>query len=190
MRKQIIVFAIFETLSILLLVLCRNNTVPLRDRLVSLLGLGWLLTKMRGAPENVVLKKTPQFKSRFKILSSCEVLLAIFLPWWLLIHDILQGDPSMVGCFLAPHLFVFQQQIALESLISREHHHLLFRFTVIANAYRGIVVSTGVLRWLDDSSPLIIRLVPVLIVLLWFASNAFIALDWYPCLQSTEKKPC
>jgi hypothetical protein len=93
---------------------------------------------------------------------------------------------------LAPHLFVFQSQIALEGILFMKDGNslLIYYFTAIANLYRGFALATWALRTaaaeFDDSLPLALTLLPAIAIFLWVCSNLFILLGWYPCIHRLE----
>jgi hypothetical protein len=177
---------LFTTLNVLLLSLHRN-AVPKRDIFMCALGLVGLLIATRFKHERVVLDRTKRYRILFTVLSSLEVIFTILLPWWLIYRDFLNGY------LMAPHLFVFQAQIALESIIfmaGYNPHQLMFGYTVIANIYRALALTTWVSRTLADDMynvrdhRLLITLLPGIAVCLWIFSNLFIWFEWYPLLRS------
>lgn len=122
----------------------------------------------------------------FGILTMSEVLMTIVAPWILILID------SENGYLLAPHLFVFQSQIALEGIffIGEGNSLLIYIFTVIANLYRGLALATWASRTMagerDGSLPLSVTLLPRIAICLWICSNLFILLEWYPCIRPLE----
>jgi hypothetical protein len=122
-----------------------------------------------------------------------EVVLTIILPWILILEKEMQrngatvNDRELIGYQLAPHLFVFQSQIALESIIEvmvpeREQPRFIFWYTCIFNAYRLFAIDAWITR-LRDEQPMILTILPVLTAFLWITSNFFIEFVWYPCLK-------
>lgn len=76
------------------------------------------------------LNKSNLFRYTFAVLSLLEVVVTVIIPWVLLVQEQVSGDRNnntsdgqastktmVAGYLLAPHLFVFQAQIALESLV-------------------------------------------------------------------------
>lgn len=176
---------LFTALNVLLLSLHRN-AVPKRDIFMCGLGLVGVLIATRSKQERVVLDRTKRYHILFTVLSSLEVTFTIILPWWLIYRDYHNGY------LMAPHLFVFQAQISLESVIfmaGYNPHQLLFRYTVIANTYRALPLGTWVSRTLFDDMhnvrdhPLLVTLLPGIAVCLWIISNLFLWFEWYPLLR-------
>lgn len=193
---------IFTTLNALLIHL-HPDAIPRRDILASLLGCAGLVGAIVTLKENTKIHRTKRFLNQFLILSGCEVVVNILLPWLLLAKASIGGDKnaSEIGFVLAPHLFVFQSQIAIESIILAQGENkrplLMFQYTCIANLYRGVAVATMIHRtmtlmtaikggdsaeweWFDS---IMLVVLPVLTTLLWLRSDAFIIYDWYPCLE-------
>jgi len=137
-----------------------------------------------------------------------EVVWTILVPWiWLFLdHNnsstLLRMATSnqTVGYFVAPHLFFFQVQIVLESVLQvtfirnddPSHRFLLFHYTAVVNAYRGVAVGVTLLRSLYALPDLqlnnfhqwwVVAVLPSVTTLLWlYSSFIFLPLHWYPAL--------
>lgn len=188
MRPPLKSLVLSTALNVLLLSRHRN-AVPKRDIFMCALGLVGVLIATRSKRDRSVLDRTRRFRILFNVLSSLEVNFTILLPWWLIYCD------SLNGYLMAPHLFVFQAQIALESIIviSENYSPLLnFEYTVIANIYRALALTTWVSRTLADDTSYDVRddhrhlitMLPGIAVCLWIFSNLFIWFEWYPLLRS------
>jgi hypothetical protein len=185
--KHFIGLTLFTALNVLL-VTRHGNAVPKRDILIVAIGLAGLLIAARFKQEGIMLEKTKRWRILFAVLSSLEVTFTILLPWWLVFRD------SRNGYLMAPHLFVFQAQIALEGItfMAGHNHQLMFWYTVIANTYRALALATWVSRTLGDEMysvrdrPLLVTLLPGIAVCLWIFSNLFVWFEWYPLLRSDE----
>lgn len=196
--QGISIFVLFQALNALLLV-WHGSAVPRRDLLASMIGFLGLMAAVLvlPTPEKVKLDRTKRFRTLFQMISLCEVLGTVVAPWYFIAREAKNDSSSNAGAagyLLAPHLFVFQEQIALDCIIlmqSTQRPLLMFRYTCIANAYRGLAIATWVGRTLQytdgmtttspDSLPLLI--LPAIATLLWFCSNAFVIFLWYPCLK-------
>jgi hypothetical protein len=180
--------------------------IPKQDIVACALGLMALLTMPRMIPHDshTTLVPSKSFHKTFAVLSSCEVLFLIAIPWILIILEILGWSNSdekanSAQYLLAPHLFVFQSQIALEALAMKDGAWVLFIYTCVANTYRYLALATGLERAGSSgevgSLPgfgrgvmLPMHLLLVLSLVLWVASNAFILLRWYPQLPPMIRK--
>jgi hypothetical protein len=134
-------------------------------------------------PKNV---RTERFRNIFNILSALEVVVTILIPWLVILEGILnKNETRRNGYLLAPHLFVFQAQIACECMImlyGERRKWMLFPFTCAANAYRGVTIGTWVFRLLNEdvtrSRDIIL---PMIATGLWiYSSFVFIPKVWYP----------
>jgi hypothetical protein len=198
--KENMILGVFSLLNLLLLGVSRV-AIPKRDIAACMLGLTALLTLPRMIPHDshATLVPSRTFHNRFVVLSACEVLLLIVIPWILIFVEALGGrnttdeKANSAQYLLAPHLFVFQSQIALEGLAMNDGAWVLFMYTCVANTYRYLALATGLERAgiMGDvyNLPGVIRgamppihLLLVLSLVLWVASNAFILLTWYPQL--------
>ncbi|KAG7340363.1 hypothetical protein IV203_023906 [Nitzschia inconspicua] len=189
----------FSMLNLSLLYLCGGaKCVPRHDVIVSCLGLAMLLV-WRPSRGPLLALTSDHFHLLFAMLSSLEVLFTLVLPWCLILWSHTSNDIAAWNYLLAPHLFVFQSQIALEGLVmSSENARFMFWYTVIANTYRATALATWVQRTimaLDkdeiDSAISVLTFLPGTAVLLWLCSNIFIVCVWYPVLpreQSTCSK--
>ena len=139
-------------------------------------------------------EKTPRFRAIFSRLSLAEIFFTVIIPWIQIL--LVTGNASMA----LPHLFVFQAQIALESLILAEGSDCkfaLFPFTAVANIYRF----ANIYRWWMNSQQICSNnestigvlqfccelILPSIALLLWsYSTLIFIPLEWYPLL--TRKK--
>jgi len=186
------VFLTFNFLNLLLVKLCPNS-VPPRDIAVAVVAAAILIAiVLRNVyRHDVKLQQTSRFVKFLKILSSCEVLGTIVLPWFVLIREWLTGDGDReVYDMLAPHLFVFQAQIALESIImlmKRERADLLFRYTVAANCYRGLTIIQWIRQMFSlskrEQTSFLLKFLPSVALGLYVFSNLFIAFVWYPLVK-------
>jgi hypothetical protein len=185
--KHFIAFTLFTALN-LLLVTRHRNAVPKRDILVVGIGLAGLLVAAQFKQVGVGLEGTRRWRVLYLVLHSLELTFKVLLPWWLVFHD------SHNGYLMAPHLFVFQAQIALEGLLfmAGPDYQLCFWYTVIANTYRASALMTWVTRTLGDDvysvkdRPLLATLLPGIAVCLWIFENLYFWFEWYPLLRSDE----
>ena len=198
-RNQIqggLIFLTFHLLNVVLWSL-HPSDVPRRDLVVSFVGLVGLFIVTRTkttTQEPLQLERTKQFTKLFFVLSMSEVIVTIVLPWALIVQQALSPSSTLAGHVLVPHLFVFQEQIALEAAITttsrRRQHVLMFQYTCGANLYRGTALATSLGRCVNEASsshPLLVLLC-MLAALLWVCSNAFILLVWYPCLKPIKQQ--
>jgi len=134
-------------------------------------------------PKNV---RTERFRNIFNILSALEVVVTILIPWLVILEGILnKNETRRNGYLLAPHLFVFQAQIACECMImlyGERRKWMIFPFTCVANAYRGVTIGTWMFRLLNEdvtrSRDIIL---PMIATGLWiYSSFVFIPKVWYP----------
>jgi hypothetical protein len=175
---------IFHALNILLLWIF-PGAVPIRDIYMNVAAIGLLFLLTNNPHHNkhaATLRKTKTFRWTFATLSSCEVLLTVFLPWWLIWKA--PSDASLrsqMGYILAPHLFVFQAQIGMEGLIYGDSQ-LMFDYTVVLNLYRGLALWEWLSRSTADASLAAATWLAYLAILLWFCSNSFIYFVWRSCL--------
>jgi hypothetical protein len=207
-------FALSIIFSILNVVLWtwRQDAIPSRDVACSLVGL-LLLFKLGASTPNrsqhqVALTTTRLMSVATPVLMLFEVFFLLATPWLVLVLSSTRlGDDDArtvenLAYVLAPHLFIFQSQIALESMI-KERRGMVFWYTAIANSYRG---AFGTVIWISrylerrdafSAGParlaLLFDILSTLAVILWCASTVFIAFIWYPCLSSktlskSEKK--
>jgi hypothetical protein len=185
-----VILVLFSVLNSLLWNVCADS-IPKQDIVACLLGFTILLnfpSSFRNGPK---LEATKQFHHFFAVLSSFEILVTLIVPWILIWRS--THDTEMIHYILAPHLFVFQAQIALESLVMT-NAALMFWYTVIANSYRVTALLTWIQRsrdvagsqFADMSIPMTI--LPILALLLWFCSNYFIVFVWYPLLPKSERR--
>lgn len=190
--KFALVFLTFNFLNLLLVKVC-PNTIPPRDIAVAVVAAAVLIAIVfrNVYRHDVKLQQTARFVTLLKILSSCEVVGTIVLPWIAIIRELLRGDGNVeVYGMLAPHLFVFQAQIALESilmLMKRERADLLFRYTVAANCYRGLAIAQWIMQMFSLSKKekisFLLKLLPSVALGLYVFSNLFIAFVWYPLVK-------
>jgi len=141
-----------------------------------------------------------------KTLMAHEVLWTLLAPWlWLYLDrrcnfELLRTLNQTVAYFVIPHLFFFQVQIVLESVLqvtgvvgkTSSDPWLLFDYTVLANCYRGVVLGEGLLRSLYALPTLqvynvhhwiVVVILPVATTLLWLYSTLiFLPIHWYPTL--------
>jgi hypothetical protein len=189
-RSNIFILVLFSALNALLWYVC-DDDVPKEDVGAYLLGFTILLflpPSYRNGPKLVATKR---FHQIFTVLSSFEILVTLIIPWLLIWNS--TNNTEMARYVLAPHLFVFQAQIALETLVTT-NAALMFWYTVIANSYRATALVTWIQRSLDvdgqDAGKSIpTRILPTLALLLWFCSNYFIAFVWHPLLPKSKTKP-
>lgn len=180
--KQFVSFALLNTI----LLAFHGSSVPKRDQQICLFGLVCCLLAINTKHDKFGLERTKLFRTWFALVTISEVLFTIVAPWVLILID------SNNGYFLAPHLFVFQSQIALEGILFMKDGNslLIYYFTAIANLYRGLALATWALRSaaaeFDDSLPLALTLLPAIAIFLWVCSNLFILLGWYPCIHRLE----
>lgn len=132
-----------------------------------------------------------------------EVAWTLLLPWLILLTQN-QGS-SLAGYILTPHLYFFQVQILLETILqlSRQfttyqphaYQRYLWTYTVLANIYRGIPIVTTLLRswvlitdaWQGTANIVLsttLLLQPILTTGLWcYSTFVFVPFIWYPTLN-------
>ena len=177
----------FVVLNAVLLAL-HASSVPKRDQRICLFGLFCCLLAINTKHDKFGLERTKLFRTLFALVTIPEVLFTIVAPWVLILMEYKNGY------FLAPHLFVFQSQIALEGILFMEEGNslLVYYFTAIANLYRGLALATWARRTAAeefDSLPLAVTLLPTIAIFLWICSNLFILFGWYPCIHRLETLP-
>ena len=171
-------FVLFTALNLVLLFRDRNS-VPKRDIFAYGVGLvGVVIAVNRYKPGDVILEKTDRFRKMFGILSGTETFFTLLVPWWLIL---LNGGDQYA---LAPHLFIFQTQIALECIIfmTGDNPELVFRYTCIANSYRALALFTWVSRSVNSQDRATLLLSGIA-GCLWICSNLFMTFEWYPLLK-------
>jgi len=204
------------------------NAVPKRDLVAAAVGTALIIFVRASKYEEgqarltvTTLERTKLYSIFLQVLSLNEVVATLIIPWFMLIREALSSarddgngssSSAAMAYLLAPHLFVFQQQIGLEGVIMRlkdESRRTLgmFRYTCVANTYRGLAIATWVSRTrktrvadeilgaaststttTSSITALLIRYLPVYAAFLWFCSNAFVAFIWYPCLVTKNKR--
>lgn len=197
-----LIFLIFHLLNAVLWTL-HASAIPRRDLIAAVVGLLSLVVATSTTTttrKQAKLERTKRFTKYFQILSVSEVVVLVLIPWIVIVKEarsnISDGQVHLAAHLLAPHLFVFQEQIALESVITMQSIHrpmLLFQYTCLANMYRGIPLAIWVWRGLlaeENASGTYyspgLEVLSVVATLLWFCSNAFILFEWYPCLRVTK----
>ena len=205
-RRALVTFTLFSALDCILL-LHHRKELPTRDivavKIAALLlfVIPFLISYTPSAwrTQTIVVEKTPRFRAIFSRLSLAEIFFTVIIPWvQLLLHVRVAGTTSLA----LPHLFVFQAQIALESLIlaeGNESKFALFPFTVVANVYRFAPIAIwwmNSLHTCSNSEPttstfrLLVcceLMLPSIALLLWsYSTLVFIPLEWHPLL--THKK--
>jgi hypothetical protein len=208
------VLSVFAGLDMALLAL-DHTAVPKRDLLASFIALAVMmevLTWNRGHTKMIAPSGTPNpdMKRRldkvFHTLSAIELLTTIIIPWAMILHQqffesdrSLQAKEDSAIYILASHLFIFQTQIALESLIAAagpQYRWMLFPFTIVANTYRLIPLLTWLSRsgykvgqqpstnnWQQQQHPLL-----WIGIALWlFSIFYFIPFEWWPVLQNARQ---
>lgn len=130
-----------------------RDEIPHRDYLMCRVGLILIifLTSFESRrPRKRLTSK--RFRKTFATLSAMEVVFTIVLPWMIILQGIMNIDKketSRNGHLFAPHLFIFQAQIAFECIIvlaGEQRKWLMFPFTCVSNAYRGITLGTWIMR--------------------------------------------
>jgi hypothetical protein len=135
-----------------------------------------------------------RFRNAFKALSTMEVIFSILIPWLIILEGILnRSQTDKNGQLLASHLFIFQAQIAGECIIElagTRRRWLMFPFTCLANAYRGITIVSWILRVVEQNT-IEIRdvIIPMIAGSLWLYSTfVFIPREWYPLIKKARGK--
>jgi len=176
---------IFTALNVLLLTL-DADAVPKRDLWVCRAGLIGCLLAVKLKREGFVLEKTQRFTTLFAMVTFPEVFFTLVAPWVLI-------SLNTENCYLlAPHLFVFQAQIALEGifLMGQGNSLLAYYFTAIANLYRGVALAVWESRTnADERDSMLLKLLPRIAMCLWICSNSFILFGWYPHIKRMETSP-
>jgi hypothetical protein len=220
-----LVLSVFAGLDMALLAL-DHTAVPKRDLLASFIGLAVMTEAFnwKRGHNMIAPSSTPNsdMKRRldkvFHTLSAIELLTTIIIPWFMILRQILHqqiaiimlqqvfgSDSSSLQAkedsaiyILASHLFIFQTQIAGESLIvasGSQHRWMLFPYTIVANTYRLVPLLTWLSRsgykvgqqpstnnWQDHPLPWIG-------IALWiFSSFYFIPFEWWPVLRSARQQ--
>jgi hypothetical protein len=135
----------------------------------------WLVLLMALLPTPKAFKigqtTSHRFQRQFAILSFCEVVFTIVLPWLLLLRHGGQAT-SMV-----PHLLIFQGQILAELVLFLVgHKEWLFAFTCVANTCRFRSILAGV----QGSDESLNKALSIIALLLWlYSSFVFIPFVWY-----------
>jgi hypothetical protein len=164
--------------------------VPHRDYIACRIGLiSILILTMFESKESMPKLDSKRFRSIFKALSTMEVIFTILIPWLIILEGIFnRSQTHKNGHLLASHLFIFQAQIAGECLIEMtgdRRRWLVFPFTCLANAYRGITIGLWIARVMEEnaieSRDLII---PAIAGALWiYSSFIFIPREWWPLIK-------
>ncbi len=162
---------------------------------MSFVGLLFLMLlasfESRERPKSV---RTERFRNIFNMLSALEVVSTILIPWLAILEGLLNKNETRRNAhLLAPHLFIFQAQIAGECMImlyGERRKWLIFPFTCVANAYRGVVIGTWVFRLLNEqvlgSRDIVL---PMIATGLWiYSSFVFIPKVWYPLVKHDYDK--
>ena len=98
---------------------------------------------------------------------------------------------------MSSHLFVVQNQVGLESVLtSHKRHGALFYFIVVSNIYRAVALATGIIRYINLRGELLphaaasrchlvrfLDIYTVLTIFVYMTSNFIIAFIWYPLLK-------
>lgn len=130
-----------------------RDEIPHRDYIMCRVGLILIifLTSFE-SPRPRKRLASKRFRKTFATLSAMEVVFTIVLPWMIILQGIMNIDKketSRNGHLLAPHLFIFQAQIAFGCIIflaGELRKWLMFPFTCASNAYRGITLGTWIMR--------------------------------------------
>jgi hypothetical protein len=214
-KPTTLILSIFTGLDMALLAL-DHTAVPKRDLLASFIVLGVLIEVCSGKTGHNTIAPSgtpnPDMKRRldkvFHTLSAIELLTTIIIPWAIILNQQFFGRDSSLQAkedsaiyILASHLFIFQTQIAVESLIAAsgsQHHRMLFPFTIVANTYRLVPLLTWLSRsgykvgqqepnyWQQQQQQL---LLPWIGIALWiFSSFYFIPFEWWPVLQNARRQ--
>ena len=195
---------VFASLNVMLWTWCQG-AIPMRDAAFSLVAL--LVLLLLGAPtpnrshHQVTLTMSPLMSVSTSGLMLFEVSFLLATPWIVLVtsSSTSMGDTDVrtfenLVYVLAPHLFIFQSQIALESMIRRkERRGMVFWYTAIANSYRGAFgTAVWIKRYVEKRDEftngpprlvLFLDILSTLAVVLWCESMVFIGFIWYPCLS-------
>jgi hypothetical protein len=218
-----LVLSVFVGLDIALLAV-DHTAVPKRDLLATFIGLvvmteafswkrGHNMIAPSGTPHSDMKRRLDKV---FHTLSAIELLTTIIIPWFMILQQqfemlfhmimlqqVFGSDSSMQAkadsaiYILASHLFIFQTQIAGESLIAAsgsQHRWMLFPFTIVANTYRLVPLLT----WLSRSGYRVGQqpstnnwqehTLPWIGIALWiFSSFYFIPFEWWPVLRRARQ---
>jgi len=172
-----------------------------------------ILARTNKIAVNAAKKELPEeTQQASKKLMFHEVIWTLLMPWFLLFldrvcyqTDLLRTDnfDKTVAYFVTPHLFFFQVQIILETVLeitkaSHSYPWLLFHYTVVANTYRGIPLGTSLLRSLyalpdmqlyNVQHWVVVVVQPIMTAVLWlYSSLVFVPQIWYPALVQLEDK--
>ena len=182
LSKRLLQFNLFTALNVILLAF-HGSAIPKRDVVMFGVGLVACLLAIKFKKDDFILEKTKRFRMMFGMLTIMEVLVTLLVPWTLIL---LRPDD---GYLLAPHLFVFQCQIALEGIFraGQGDSLLVYYFTVIANLYRSSALVTWVSRTnADERDDAVLKLLPGLAIGLWICSGVFILFEWYPYIHRID----
>lgn len=180
-----------------------HTAVPKRDLVAMVFGLV-LLTEGFDRKYHMLNKTgipTPAMRRDmdkiFHVLSALEVITTILAPWGMILYerfysDNVTGKDSVIYA-LASHLFIFQTQIASESIImsgGAEQRWMLFPFTVLANVYRLVPLLTWLSRsGVTSGQPAWEHPLPIIGLVLWlFSSFYFIPFVWWPVLKKARQE--
>lgn len=174
-----VALAIFGSLEALLLLSFSTRSQDLR-----LLGTGMLLVLavvVGPIPvwlEQVTTRRTPAFNRAFRLLSLCEVIFTLVLPWILLLR---RKSFHQHEDILVPHMLIFQGQIFSELvLFLTRRRQWLFLFTCGANICR----LGSILFWIQQATQPVDQILSLVAILLWlYGSLVFIPFVWFPCLS-------
>lgn len=173
------------------------TAVPRRDMVACATGLVGTLVGF--AFERAEPPRLPKAQHRlFLMLSFLELISTVVLPWSMILGGGKINDKNSAMYLMASHLFVFQTQIALESLVAmaaERHRWMMFPLTCVANAYRVVPLLTWLSRsghgfgystWrqFEDGNDGLAWILPVFGFFLWvYSSFYFIPFEWYPVVQ-------
>eukprot|EP01083_Nonionella_stella_P191507 708754_1 len=174
----------------LLLYILFRGEIPHRDYVMCRVGfvLTLLLTSFESPGERSKRLTSTRFRKIFATLSTMEVIFTILIPWLIILEGIFnKTKTNRNGHLLASHLFVFQAQIAGECMIAlagERRNWLIFPFTCVVNAYRGVTIWTWITRVVNESQigPRDVILPSIAMVLWIYSSFVFIPRVWYPQL--------
>ena len=184
----------FAILNVLVLALF-SDAIPRRDIVAGVVGFVGVLLAPRCIHDERDITRTKAFTRSFLILSTFEVLVTLLAPWLLILRSLRSRETALInttGYLLAPHLFVFQTQIVLETFL---YHSpiLAFWYTCVANAFRVLALYTWVIRaletWDDITTGIanhLIHVLPGFACLLWICSCYFITFIWYPQISTSS----
>ena len=208
---------LFSLLDLLLWGLC-HESIPKHYVHISLICLLGVLTIPRTIPHisHAALTPSKTFSKQFLILSAFDFFFLVVVPWIFIVLELLHGgkntneSQSAAQQLLGPHLFLFQAQIALESLVMNQGAWTVFGYTCMTNTYRVVAIVEGLKRALvlqEDADATTMRstllswvanpiqmtigrqdisyvtqllLLLATMIVLWIASSVFIVWTWYP----------